>query len=177
VCFFTDSSTAEAAIYKGTSKSQKLFALVNHLKVLEEKHFIHLVVCHVAGTRMIAEGGDGASRGILNEGVMSGEKILSLIPLHLSALEWSPTLLPRLNFWTGEKLEALAPKDWCELGHGIRGWTQPKDDDLIARPPILRKGASADSRPRPPLMWRWSNCEWHGSKDKTPLIFLSFLGC
>jgi hypothetical protein len=61
VCFFTDNSTVETAIYKGTSKSRKLLALVIRLKVLEVRHSIHLVVCHVAGTWMIAEGGDGVS--------------------------------------------------------------------------------------------------------------------
>jgi hypothetical protein len=139
VCFFTDNSTVETAVYKGTSKSRKLLALVIRLKVLEARHSIHLVVCHVAGTRMIAEGGDGVSRGLLNEGVMAGEEILSFIPLHLSALERSESLLSWITSWTTQKLEVLAPEDWYELGHGIRGWTQPNDDDLIARP-MLRKG-------------------------------------
>jgi hypothetical protein len=139
VYFFTDNSTVEAAIYKGTSKSRKLLALVIRLKVLEVRHSIHLVVCHVSGTRMIAEGGDGVSRGLLNEGVMSGEEILSFIPLHLSALERSKDLLTWINSWTTGELEVLTPKDWYELGHGIRGWTQPSDDDSLARP-ILGKG-------------------------------------
>ena len=63
VYFFTDNKTAEAAIYKGTSMSRKLLGLVIRLKVLEFEHSIHLSVCHVSGTRMIAEGGDGVSRG------------------------------------------------------------------------------------------------------------------
>jgi hypothetical protein len=139
VYFFTDNAVAEAAIYKGTSKSKKLLALVIRLKVLEVKYSIHLVVCHVAGTRMIAEGGDGVSRGLLNEGVMAGEDILSFIPLHLSAIERSPTLLGWLNSWINQHLEVLTPSDWYELGHDIRGWTHPGKNCLFSRP-VLRKG-------------------------------------
>jgi hypothetical protein len=54
------------------------------MKALEIKHAIKLMVSHVSGLRMIAEGGDGKSRGILNEGVMAGESMLSFIPLNLS---------------------------------------------------------------------------------------------
>ena len=138
VYFFTDNSTAEAAIYKGTSKSRKLLGLVIRLKVLEVRHSIHLVVCHVAGTRMIAEGGDGVSRGLLNEGVMAGENILSFIPLHLSAIERSSSFLPWLESWTNKNLIVLTPEDWYELGHDIRGWTHPQDGDLFARPTLLK---------------------------------------
>jgi hypothetical protein len=92
VYFFTDNSTVEAALYRGTSKCRKLLALVIRLKVLETRHAIQLVVCRVAGTRMIDIGGDGVLRGLLNEGVMAGDDILSFIPLHLSVLDHSPSL-------------------------------------------------------------------------------------
>jgi hypothetical protein len=139
VYFFTDNSVTESAIYKGTSKSPKLLELVIRLKVLEVKYSIHLAVCHVAGTRMIAEGGDGVSRGLLNEGVMAGEDILSFIPLHQSAVERSTTFLPWLQTWIPQQVEVLTPMDWYELGHDIRGWTRPVKDCLFARP-VLRKG-------------------------------------
>ena len=139
VYFFTDNSTVESAIYRGTSKSRKLLGLVIRVKVLEAKYSIQLHVCHVAGTRMIAEGGDGVSRGLLNEGVMAGEDILSFIPLHLSAIERSPTLVDWLKTWVGQKLEVLTPMDWYEKGHDIRGWTHPQGRDLFPRQ-ILRKG-------------------------------------
>ena len=139
VYFFTDNSTVESAMYRGTAGSRKLLALVIRLRLLEMKHSIRLVVSHVAGTRMIAEGGDGVSRGLLNEGVMAGEDILSFIPLHLSALDRSPSLLPWLKTWTCLQLEALAPADWFGLGHDIRGWTHPQPGDVFSRP-ILRKG-------------------------------------
>jgi hypothetical protein len=67
---FTDNSTAEAAIFKGTSTSKKLFNLVLQLRKIEMEEilFIHLV--HVAGTRMIWSGVDGLSRGNQNAGIL-----------------------------------------------------------------------------------------------------------
>ncbi len=95
---------------------------------------------------MIAEGGDGVSRGLLNEGVMAGEHILSFIPLHLSAVKQSPSLVGWLRSWIGNKLEILEPDDWFELGHDIRGWTHPHQGELLARP-IFRKGVFVWSPP------------------------------
>jgi hypothetical protein len=59
VFFFTDNKTVESSLYRGTSSSPKLLDLVIRLEVLETKHSIKLVVSHVSGVRMIAEGGDG----------------------------------------------------------------------------------------------------------------------
>jgi hypothetical protein len=114
VYFSTDNSTVEALLYKGTSKSRKLLGLVIRVKMLETMYSIQLVVSHVAGTRMIAEGSDGVSRGFLNVGVMAGEDILSFIPLHLSAIDWSPSLVAWLKTWVRQKLETLSPQDWYE---------------------------------------------------------------
>ena len=113
VYVFTDNITvSESAIYKGTSTSRKLLGLVIRLKVLEVEHSIHLSVCHVAGTRIIAKGGDGVSQGLMNEGVMPGEDILSFIPLHLSAIERYKDFSPWVTSWVGTKLEVLSsPKD------------------------------------------------------------------
>ncbi len=58
---FTNYSTTEAAYWKGTSKSRKLFDLVLRLKKLEVEHDIILHVIHVSGKRMIAQGTDGLS--------------------------------------------------------------------------------------------------------------------
>jgi hypothetical protein len=135
VFFFTDNSTVEAALYKGTSHSPKLFELVIRVKSLETKLAIKLVVSHVSGLRMIAEGGDGVSRGILNEGVMAGESMLSFIPLNLSAKERSESLVPWIQDWVKGEVECLEPIDWFQLGHDIRGWTLPPGD-LFQRPII-----------------------------------------
>jgi hypothetical protein len=135
VFFFTDNKTVESALYRGTSASPKLLGLVIRLRAIETKHSIRMIVSHVAGVRMIAEGGDGVSRGILNEGVMAGENMLKFIPLNLSAIERSPALLPWFNTWMKEKIECLEPADWFQLGHDIRGWTA-SGRDLFQRPPL-----------------------------------------
>ena len=51
---------------------------------------LHLI--HVAGTRMIAQGTDGISRGDMMEDVMNGDDIISHIPLSLTPFERSPSL-------------------------------------------------------------------------------------
>jgi hypothetical protein len=86
-----------------------------------------LHIIHIAGTRMIAQGTDGLSRGDFLEGVMKGEEFFSFVPLHLSALERSPELEGWLRglFPHGE-LETLAPEDWFKKAHDIRSWTKNK---------------------------------------------------
>jgi hypothetical protein len=79
----------ESAIYKGSSGSEKLHALVVRYHCLESKYGITVTTSHVSGKRMIAEGADGLSRGLLNEGVMVGDSIISFVPFHLSAMECS----------------------------------------------------------------------------------------
>jgi hypothetical protein len=138
VFFFTDNYTVESALYRGASASPKLLALVIRMRAIETQHAIKLMVSHVAGVRMIAEGGDGVSRGLLNEGVMAGGNMLSFIPLNVSALERSKTLLPWIQTWIKEGVKCLAPKDWFQLGHDIRGWSSPPGD-LFQRP-ILKAG-------------------------------------
>ena len=70
-------------------------------------HFIH-----VAGTRMIAQGSDGLSRGNLSEGVMRGTAMDSFIPLNETAFKRSSTLKEWIRSWAFGDLELLAPKDW-----------------------------------------------------------------
>ena len=82
-----------------------------------------LHVLHCAGTRMIAQGTDGLSRGNLLEGVMKGEDFQSFIPLCLSALDRSPELEGWFKSIFGRKeLEVLAPRDWFGKGHDVRSW-------------------------------------------------------
>ena len=82
---FTDNTVAESCFFKGTSNSRLLFNLVLRLRKAELNAGIKLHVVHVAGTRMIAQGTDGLSRGNLIYGVMAGHDILSFVPLQLSA--------------------------------------------------------------------------------------------
>ena len=98
VFMFTDNSTAEAAFWKGNSKSRKLTDLVLRLREIEMRSGMMLHVIHVSGKRMIYQGTDGLSRGDHSSGVMSGRSMLSFVPLHLTATERSASLKPWLEF-------------------------------------------------------------------------------
>ena len=93
VIFWTDNSTVEAALYKGTSDIHFLLKIIIEFHSLLMKYGGQAFISHVAGTRMIAQGGDGLSRGALNRGVMRVDDYLSFIPFHLSALEREPKLV------------------------------------------------------------------------------------
>ena len=70
---FTDNPTVESCVVRGLSSSPKLLELVERLQVLTMRAGIKIHVFHVAGTRMIAQGIDGVSRGYLGHGVMAGQ--------------------------------------------------------------------------------------------------------
>lgn len=94
VFMFTDNSTVEACSYKGSSSSPKLLSLIIRLKAMTTRFGVKLHIFHVAGTRMIAQGTDGESRGYLALGVMAGESMTGFIPIHLTAVDRHPGLLP-----------------------------------------------------------------------------------
>jgi hypothetical protein len=50
--FFTDNSTVESALYKGNSKSRKLFELIVRFRKLQMLSGTHVHVSHVSGKRM-----------------------------------------------------------------------------------------------------------------------------
>jgi len=81
---------------------------------------IHVI--HISGKRMIAQGTDRCSRGLLMEGVMAGEDMLTFVDLSHSALERSPGLLRWVHLWTSRPhLQPLTPEGWFEEGHRISG--------------------------------------------------------
>ena len=137
--FFTDNSTVEYALYNGTSSSRKLLELVRRLKALEMRCGMKIFVTHVAGKRMIAVGVDGISRGILNEGIMSGRAMALFLPLHLTALERAPAFRTWLSETVEGVLEFLDPMDWFERGHDITGWVPPSTGGELGHP-TLRAG-------------------------------------
>ena len=125
---FTDNQVTESAFYKGTSKSKTLFDLVLQLKKLEMEGQLFLHVVWVAGTRMIAQGTDGFSRGDLENGVATGASMLSFVPLNETAFERQPNLetwilstIP-LGVWC-----TLDSTGWYERGHtpGNYVWAPP----------------------------------------------------
>eukprot|EP00980_Cylindrotheca_fusiformis_P026387 scaffold16048_cov85-Cylindrotheca_fusiformis.AAC.1 len=131
VFVFTDNSTAEGVYYKGNSTSQKLFMLVVRLRRLEMIGELTLHVVHVAGTRMIASGADGGSRGDLNQGAMAGVPILTYVPLHLSAVERSDSVEEWIRSWWGDtlgELKTLKPEGWFDEAQRSEGpflWIPP----------------------------------------------------
>ena len=136
VFFCTDNSTVETALYKGTSSSRKLLDLVIRYHQLQAKYGIVIFTSHVAGKRMIAQGTDGLSRGLLNEGVMAGESFFTYVPFNLSAALRSSSLVPWVRSWAGEDVIHLQPADWFERSHDIAGWKMGQDN--FERPRIKR---------------------------------------
>jgi hypothetical protein len=115
VFLFTDNSTAESVYWKGNSSSETLFELMHRLRKLEMKGGLILHMIHVAGTRMMAEGADGNSRGDHTAGVMSGKSVLEFVPLQYSAPQVEPTLVEWLkSCWDFKRgpLEYLTPEGW-----------------------------------------------------------------
>jgi hypothetical protein len=122
VFVFMDNSIAEGAYYRGNSPSKTLFALELRLRPLDLHGPVKFHLVHVTGTRMMAQGTDALSRGVRNEGVMGGLSMLSFVPLHLSAVQQSPGLLPWVQSWCPTaSIEPLTPSEWFERGHGISG--------------------------------------------------------
>jgi hypothetical protein len=117
----TDNSTVEAALAKGNSSSKKLFELVLEVRRLEMHEGAQILVTHVSGERMKAQGTDGVSRGHLKEGVSTGADMLSFIPFQLSAIERSTAVEDWIKSWLGEEAEVLSPEGWFERGHGLLG--------------------------------------------------------
>jgi hypothetical protein len=128
VFLFTDNFTAEAAFYRGNSSSRALFQLILRLRRLDMGGSIILHVVHIAGTRMVSQGTDGLSRGDLGAGVMVGESMLSFVPLHLSAVSRSQSLLAWIQSWAPDPaIEPLSPEDWFYRGHGLESGSRNAD--------------------------------------------------
>jgi len=107
----TDNSTAEAAFTKGRLSSPELDEMVLELRELALMRGFMLRLFHVAGTRMIAMGIDGASRGELHIGALLGEGDSSLVPLHLGPVKRSPTIKTRIKSWAGMDAKVATPAD------------------------------------------------------------------
>jgi len=86
---------------------------------------LRLHMSHIAGTRMIASGIDGLSRGNTTEGLMlqpSVSAFSAFVPLHLSPIQRSPALLSWLRSWIPFRgILPLSPSDWYIQGHGLTG--------------------------------------------------------
>ena len=97
VVLVTYNSVVEASLYKGNSTSEKLFELIIRLRRAELRYSTKLLITHVAGKRMMAQGTDGVSRGSLREGVGLGESMLKFCPWGESALGSEVKLRERIQ--------------------------------------------------------------------------------
>lgn len=118
---FADNSTAESCFSKGSSKSRLLHELVVRLRRAEMRSGGILHMVHVAGTRMMEQGTDGLSRGVLNEGVMRGDSMFKFIDIARSTVERAPAVLEYIKSWTNGDIEPLTPCQWYREGHGVVG--------------------------------------------------------
>ena len=109
---------------------------------------IKINVFHIAGTRMIAQGTDGVSRGFLGQGVMDGQAMSAFVPVHMTAVERSGgNLVPWIREWAGNDVVILDEMGWFEEGHDVEGWNL--DADGFSRPIIATKGKSFVWMPAP----------------------------
>ena len=76
----------EGCLYKGNSPVKKLFELVARVKRLELLYGCVILVTHISGDRMQAQGTDGISRGLFKECASTCLDMLSFCPWHKSAL-------------------------------------------------------------------------------------------
>ena len=148
IFLFTDNSTAEAVVHKGSSTSPLLYDLVTRLYKLTSMFLCSLNIVHVAGTRMISQGTDGLSRGDMLEGVLKGRDMLSFVPLHLSPIQRDESLKKWISSWAIQKgykaPEFLKPRDWFDKGHDIIGYRKNIDGRTI---PSYSKGTYIWSLP------------------------------
>lgn len=120
IFIFTDNTTAEAAFWKGTSKSKKLFELVLRLKLLKMKFGLKLHIVYVSGRRMIGQGTNGLSRADHSKGVTRGKNMRTyMIPLHLTPTCREPKVRTWLdNVTQGLDFKWLLPEEgWFSDAH------------------------------------------------------------
>lgn len=134
---FSDNEVTEGVYYKGTSQDPELFGLMLELRLLALNAGFSVHIVHIAGTRMIQQGTDGLSRGELHIGNFL-DPTGQVVPLHLGAMERSPSLLEWVRHWTGldeKKLRVAEPVDWPYAAHfptHIWIWAPPPAAALYA---------------------------------------------
>ncbi len=93
------------------------------MKGRDDSQFI-LHMLHVAGIRMIEQGMDGLSQGLVLEGVAVGQDMLTFVDLALSATRCHPPILDFIKPWLDPASGAthiLQESQWFAVGHGSIG--------------------------------------------------------
>ena len=144
VFIFTDNATAERTMFRGSSKSQLLHNMVLDLRRMEMRGDLIVHFVWISGTRMIAQGGDGLSRGDFSSGVMKGEDYLQYLPLHQTAFERLEGFQATVKGWCPSgatsgihsQWKIATPKDWF---HEV--FQDPNGRWIWCPPPALAKVA------------------------------------
>jgi hypothetical protein len=147
--FATDNEVLERAFYKGYSSSPFLYGMIEELWALCIRGDFVLRVVHVAGTRMIALGVDGLSRGDVELAPMS-KSLRANLPLDLSPLTRAPDLLCWVQDWAPGDLRVASPYDWiysAQLG-GIYSRDSTLPPWLWDLPPGAAMGWGAIGNPK-----------------------------
>ena len=90
---FTNNEVSLDVFYKSNQTSEHLFELILRLKILEVNSCIKIYIIHLAGTRIIMQGSENLLRGYLHGKVMKRDKMKYFIPLYLTVLDVSGSLL------------------------------------------------------------------------------------
>ena len=163
---FTDNFVAECGYYNGGSnRNKELDELVHTLWQLQMNGEFTLHVYHVAGTRMIASGIDGLSRGDKSEGIARGASVLNYIPIHQSPIERSNEVLSWVTSWWDcslGKLHLMTPEDWFgrAMDKGNFLWDVPPGAGEVA---VEQLCAHTHGRPESHhifLIPRLCTCHW-----------------
>jgi hypothetical protein len=111
--------------------------MILELKILSMQANCVVQLVHVAGTRMIACGIDGLSRGELQVGALLQGGVGSMLPLHLSAIDRSPALIDWVRGWAGKDVLVAEPSDWFYNAQQGGDFSLPQRDEtwLWAPPP------------------------------------------
>ena len=108
----TDNSTAEICLHKGNSSSENFFGLVVRLRALELQTGATILVTHVSGKRMMAQGANGVFIGSLKEGVCLGKAMNVFCPWEKTPIQSYPHLEEWIRDWFGNSSKVLTPLDW-----------------------------------------------------------------
>lgn len=84
---------------------------------------------------MIHQGTDGLSCGLLMDGVFTGAPMSLHIPLHLSAIDRSSSLVAWVQSWCPEStIHTLTPAEWYTKGHGWHRYEKNSDGVPMPKP-------------------------------------------
>ena len=115
---------------------------------LELRVCFRLHIIWVTGTRQIASGIYGFSRGVWTDGIASSGSILDFVILNETAFERYVSIFPWVHTWIGvNNIEPFNPEGFFEEGGVFKGGK--KNDDGIWVP-YHSKGTFYE---RPPLQW------------------------